>query len=60
MIATIDRAVGAGIYLVRDQAGRGHRVMATAEWRRGEVVLVVDGWIVGPAAVPPPAAVYEV
>ena len=60
MIATVERSQAAGVYLVRDQAGRLHRVMATAEWRRGEVVLVVDGWIVGPAAVPPPAAVYEV
>lgn len=60
MIATIDRAAGPGAWLVRDQAGRVHRVMAAADWRRGEVVLVVDGQIVGQAAVPPPAAVYEV
>ena len=60
MIATIDRAAGPGAYLVRDQAGRGHRVAAAADWRRGEVVLVVDGWIVGRAGAMVDVPIYEV
>ena len=49
MIATIERAVTPGAYLVRDTAGRLHRVAGAADWRRGASVLVVEGWIVGRA-----------
>ena len=60
MIATIERATVPGSWLVRDQAGRLHRVASTADWRRGESVLVVEGWIVGRAGSTGAAAVYEV
>lgn len=60
MIATVERAITPGAWLVRDTAGRLHRVSGTADWRRGESVLVVDGWIVGRAGSPGTVAVYEV
>ena len=60
MIATIERAVTPGAYLVRDQAGRLHRVAAVADWRRGETVLVVEGQIIGRAGAAGTVAVYEV
>ena len=60
MIATVERSQAAGVYLVRDQAGRLHRAMAPTTWKRGDIVLVVDGQIVGQAARPPQPQIYEV
>ena len=60
MIATVEGAITPGSWLVRDTAGRLHRVAGAADWRRGESVLVVEGWIVGRAGSTGAAAVYEV
>ncbi len=47
MIATIERSVLPGVYVVRDSNNRQHRVHSPEFWRKGQSVLVADGHITG-------------
>ncbi len=48
-IATVEQSLDVGWWLVRDQAGRRWRVASDHEWRVGDMVVVLAGYVVGSA-----------
>ncbi len=46
---TIVSAVTPGWWIIKDDAGRRHRVASPDAWRRGQRVVVVGGQVIGQA-----------
>lgn len=60
LVGTIKKAITPGIYLLRDDQGRGYRAASQDAWRRGDRVVVIDGQIVGRAGAQPSPVTYLV
>lgn len=60
VLSGVVTATGPGWCMVRSRSGRTVKAESVTRWRVGEVVVVIDGVVVGRAGTKRPTQTYEV